>query len=293
MFAKIAVLAACAFAALSQGAAVNSTVNATSPNATIAFNNTLPAAASTEYGREIYYSLLKHLKITHDDSKPLSDDEYNTVVNSLENLLTGKYVAKTKEEKKKLQADIKAVLARISPEEMEQAFADVTFELTVKFFEKTFGEDLKEDDKKKAAVASADTVAEAPASQQTGLNGLTREDIVYIGSAFGGCVLSVAVALAVIGARKQKQAAATKSVLADNVVDEIEAAEEAAGESKDADAEVEDVKTDSPADRQLSSCSFVSSNKPRDFESMTWQHDRAWICKTDVGDGITKTASVS
>ncbi|CAK4635691.1 unnamed protein product [Aphanomyces euteiches] len=256
MFAKIAILAACAFAALSEGAAVNSTVNATSPNATIGFNNTLPAAASTEYGREIYYSLLKHLKITHDDSKPLSDDEYNKVVNSLENLLTGKYVAKTKEEKKKLQANIKAVLARISPEEMEQAFADVTFELTVKFFEKTFGEDLKDDDKKddkkdddkkKAAVGSADTVAEAPASQQTGLNGLTREDIVYIGSAFGGCVLSVAVALAVIGARKQKQAAATKSVLADNVVDEIEAAEEAAGESKDADAEVEDVKTDSPA----------------------------------------------
>ncbi|ETV99650.1 hypothetical protein H310_07719 [Aphanomyces invadans] len=241
MFAKLAVIAACA--ALAVSGAQNSTTN--SSNVIVPTNSSLPAAATTPYGRVLFGKFLEQLEIQHIDNDPLDDDEYNLAVNELENLLTGKTVVESKAQKKKLRAALRNLLARMTPEEMEQLFIDVTFELTVKLFKKTFGSEIDVDALYENMTATGDAVTFSSADDGS-FNGLSTSDIVCIGSAFGGCVLSVAVAVAVIGARKKKAAAAAQ-VSSENVVDEIEAAENLAAAQKDAASEVEDIKTDSPA----------------------------------------------
>ncbi|RHZ00217.1 hypothetical protein DYB37_004322 [Aphanomyces astaci] len=254
MFAKLAVIAAFAVLAVS-GAAHNSTTN--SSNVIVPNNSSLPAAAATPYGRVLFAKLLEQLKIEHIDSKPLDDGEYNNAVNELENLLTGKTIGKSKAVKQQLRASLRSLLARMTPEELEQLFNDVAFELTVKLFKKTFGDEIDVDALSENKTAASDVVTFA--SQNETFTGLSRSDVVYVGSAFGGCILSVAAALAVIGARKKKSAAAAAEAASDNVVDEIEAAENIAAAQKDDDVEVEDIKTDSPA---VVSKSFPSSHSP-------------------------------
>ncbi|KAF0686870.1 Aste57867_21344 [Aphanomyces stellatus] len=236
MFTKIAVFAACALALVS-GQNVNATQ--TSANTVVSAvdvtNNTLPAAVATEYGTEMLGAILAELKIEHIDSKPLNDEEYNETVDVVKGLLTGQLNITNKTE---FLNSVREVLGRLSPEDYEQLTDDVVAELTIDFFNKTFGSATAKD----LDIKVGANVEES----KTGFESLSQEDFVVIGSAFGGCVLSVAVALAVVGARNKKtKAASTKSVLAEDVVDEIEAAEQLAAEDKD--AEVEDVKTDSPA----------------------------------------------
>ncbi|EQC29797.1 hypothetical protein SDRG_12568, partial [Saprolegnia diclina VS20] len=74
--------------------------------------------------------------------------------------------------------------------------------------------------------------------------GLDNQQIIVSGGAIGGFMVVVAVALAV-SASREKKAAPAQSVLADNVIDEIEAAEKASPAVKDAD--VEDMTSESPS----------------------------------------------
>ncbi|KAF0690247.1 Aste57867_18355 [Aphanomyces stellatus] len=240
MFTKIAVFAACALALVSGQNATQASANTTiRASDVIALNHTLPDAAATAYGTEILGAILAELKIEHIDSKPLTDDEYNVAVDTVKDLLTGKFKI---DDKKDFRAAVRDVLARLSPEDYEQLTDDVVTELTITFLKKAFGKDavhgkdaLDMNADEEIAVGDALDMDKEVQVNEVAASDATQENFMYMAGAFGGCVMAVVVALAVVGARANK-AKATKAVDADIVVEDIEAAEKAAEDKLPANA---------------------------------------------------------
>ncbi|KDO23902.1 hypothetical protein SPRG_10047 [Saprolegnia parasitica CBS 223.65] len=232
-------LACIAVAALAAMASASSPVNTTAP----AVNGTSVVPPASQYTLTLFGKLLGDLNIEHVEGQPLTDEEYNKAVDDLEELFLNK-VPKSK--LKEYKAELTALLARISVAELEQLFSDVSFELT-----KYVLEDSSANTTATANVTvPANTTTKAPvivkAAESTNdkFLGLDNKQIIVSGGAIGGFMVVVAVALAV-SASREKKAAPAQSVLADNVIDEIEAAEKASPAAKDAD--VEDMTSESPS----------------------------------------------
>ncbi|OQR99772.1 hypothetical protein THRCLA_06392 [Thraustotheca clavata] len=213
-------------------------------------NNSSAVAAPTgdvsPYAAKLFGSLLAQLDIEHIDNKPLTDEEYNAAVNDIEDLITG---ATPKNKIKKVKEDVRDYISRMTPAELEQYFDDVGAELTAyaltgdaNAFETTSN---TTSNSTQVANATEAVAVKAQATEQSFL-GLNNKQVIISGGAIGGFMLVVAVALAV-SANREKKSAPTQSVLADNVIDEIEAAEKSAASPAEKDADVEEMNSESPS----------------------------------------------
>ncbi|OQR83369.1 hypothetical protein ACHHYP_14789 [Achlya hypogyna] len=198
------------------------------------------------YAANLFGKLLGDLNIEHLEGKPLSDAEYNKAVDSLEDLVTGLV---EKEDVAKVKELLRGFIARMSVEDLQQFSGDVTAELAASFLAEYNGKNATAGSSSGNITAvisnttGEPTVVKAANANQSFL-GLDNKQVITAGSAIGGFLVVVAVALAV-SASREKKAAPAQSVLADNVIDEIEAAEKASPAEKDAD--VEEMNSESPS----------------------------------------------
>ncbi|KAG9401258.1 hypothetical protein AC1031_010016 [Aphanomyces cochlioides] len=199
------------------------------------------------YANDFYRNILKDLKLVHDDSHPLTDKEMAERVRVMYyGAAVGPGILTDVDEsgKKDVRDKVKAELSRVTIKQIDRMFEYVSAHLADAVLQQFFYDKLRGN----MTVASPnytftyDSVVYAPASEPSSAKGFTNQDIMYLSSALGGCVVVVAVTVAVIHTRKQKkdQAAAAQSV--ENEVKAIENAEEA----KESEDNNKETKPDSP-----------------------------------------------
>ncbi|KAF0686867.1 Aste57867_21341 [Aphanomyces stellatus] len=143
MFTKIALAATCALAVVSGQDDYSNTWDKIASRR--------PYIDTTPYGSDLLGEILIKLNITHVDSDPLEDDEYNNAVDIIKGLLIGEYQISNP---KTFKSEVSDVLARLTPEDFEQLTDDVFTELMRTFVKSTFGLGGTDD--------TEDSVTEAP-----------------------------------------------------------------------------------------------------------------------------------